>query len=141
VCLMLMQLEGDGTEASEEHKLAQAAAEITAEVNRVDENKVITVIFGSESPGKNAKFIAEDLCAKIRKSGMHVDGGGPIPLDAMMVHDRLTKAGGEARKKLVVVVSTAGVGEFPDGSKGFAKEAFGPKIEKRCASRPLEQCW
>ena len=128
--LLLKQL-GRPAEPSEERTLEHAMAERVADVNRVDENKVITVFFGSESPGKNGKFVAEDLCQKIRTKGFFVDGGGPISLDTVLGHDRLTAAveEGGPRKKAIVVISTAGVGEFPDGGKGFVKEAFGPKIE------------
>ena len=133
---LLIKQMGEEVEFSEEAKLSRGVSQATAEVNRVDENKVITVFVGSESPGKNGKFVAEDICAQIRKRGFHVDSGGPINLDNMLGHERFAE-GGEIRKKAIVVVSTAGVGEFPDGSKGFAKEVFGPKIEANYEDEPV----
>ena len=64
--LLLKQLD-DETVSSLESKLHDKMAAEVAEVNKVDENKVISVLFGSESPGKNGKAVAEDLCQKIRK--------------------------------------------------------------------------
>lgn len=130
----------------------------------MDENKVITVFFGSESPGKNGKSVAEELCAKIKAAGFHVETGGPVNLDTIMGSDRLTapaEEGGPRKKAIAVLatgsytprysptcfpgtplkellVVTAGVGEFPDGSKGFVKEAFGAKIEHDYESKPIQ---
>jgi hypothetical protein len=58
------------------------------------------------------------------QTGLYVDGGGPAAIDTVMGMERLAgvAAADGVRKKVVVVVSTAGVGEFPDGSKGFNKE-------------------
>eukprot|EP01051_Picozoa_sp_SAG22_P002125 SAG22_NODE_93_length_20834_cov_27.179503_3_plen_436_part_00 len=128
--LLLEQLGDNTMESSLESKLHHKMAAEVAEVNRVDENKVVTVLFGSESPGKNGKSVADDLCAKILKAGFHVDGGGAGKVDTLMGLERLASGDPAVRKKVVLIVSTAGVGEFPDGSKGLYKEAFGVKVEK-----------
>lgn len=139
ISMLLKQLE-EPAEPSEEKLLESAMADRIADVNRVDENKVITVFYGSESPGKNGKFVADDICQKIKQNGFYVDTGGPISLDSVMAHDRLTAPAEEdgPRKKAIAIISTAGVGEFPDGSKGFAKEAFGARIEKDYESHGVQ---
>ena len=137
--MLLAQLD-DEFETSVESKLQKALSERVAEVNRVDENKVVTVLFGSESPSKAAKYIADTFCAKLKGSGYYIETGGPLPLDVLTSHDRITEGLGDpeaVRKKVVLLISTAGVGEFPDGSKGFAKEVFPAKIEKQYEGESL----
>ena len=53
-----------------------------------------------------------------------MDGGGPVSIDSLPTLDRLQRGGGTAgdgvpRKKMLLVCSTGGVGEFVDGSKSL----------------------
>ena len=113
--------------SSLEAKLGSSMQKELTELHRVDEAKVVTVLFGSEAPTKNGAAVAGDIAAMLKQKGLHVDGGSPQPLDRLPQLERLKLSDG-IPKKIIVVISTAGVGDFPQGSSGFGKEFLGDRV-------------
>ena len=94
-------------------------AQETVRLNSVDPSNTVVILFGSESPGKNAHTMAQLLCDLISKRKDLVVLGPPRSMDSVsdlsVLNDR----------NVVFVVSTAGVGEFPAGAKKFGQYVFG----------------
>eukprot|EP00939_MAST-03C_sp_MAST-3C-sp1_P001394 g1394.t1 len=95
------------------------ARETIAKLNRVDPALVVCIFYGSESPSKNAYNLASALADLVSARGLNVDKSGPRKLD-----DLCNDLEGVKGKNVVVVVSTAGVGEFPSGSKKLGEMLF-----------------
>ena len=98
-------------------------AEETVRLNSVDPSRTVAILYGSESPGKNAHAMAQLLCDLISKRKDLVVLGPPRSIDSVSDMSVLDN------RNVVFVVSTAGVGEFPSGSKKFGETLFGEKID------------
>ncbi len=91
----------------------------TVRLNSVDPSRTVAILYGSESPGKNAHAMAQLLCDLISKRKDLVVLGPPRAIDSVSDMSVLNN------RNVVFVISTAGVGEFPAGSKTFGETLFG----------------
>ena len=111
-------------EVGRETRRARAHERIRA-LNRIDPAKIVRVFYGSESPSKNAFGLAVAFVDLVVSKGFKVgNGGAPEKLDGL--GDALE---GVAGTNVIVIISTAGVGEFPSGSKKFGERIFPHALE------------